>query len=493
MEYLRRKLVEEALKEGYNLTAEAISLLESQQNPLETLREIIRHLKTSRHDVVVVDAEHIKEIGLKNIETGGIVSEIIIEKAPLEEWVPDIEIDERYMKHYSIEGKITEFQKYFNSRYMKLKSILEKRGESFSRIIDVMRSPRGSEATLIVMLLEKVEKEQSIILQVEDDTSTARLVAPKKDNELVKKVEKLLVDQVFGVRVVKIDNSLFVKDVFLPDVPVKWRTISEDTREIYAVLLSDLHVGSKKFRRDLWENFLDWLSNSGDPEVQRIGYIIVAGDIVDGVGVFPKQDKELEYTSVIQQVEEVAKLFSEIPKRIKLIISVGNHDPVMKALPQPPLSKKYRKILEKHRECIFVGNPALIKLENRRLLVYHGQSLDDIIQHLPNISYSTLDREIRNVLETLIQSRHLAPIYGENTPILPIPEDLLVIEDTPHILHTGHVHVVHAGNYREVVLVNSGTWQEQTSYQREIGLEPTVGTAVIVNLKTLSFKVKKFT
>jgi len=60
------------------------------------------------------------------------------------------------MKHYRIEGKITEFQKYFNSRYMKLKSILEKRGESFSRIIDVMRSPKGSEATLIVMLLEKV-------------------------------------------------------------------------------------------------------------------------------------------------------------------------------------------------------------------------------------------------------------------------------------------------------------------------------------------------
>ncbi|MEM3495048.1 MAG: DNA polymerase II small subunit, partial [Nitrososphaerota archaeon] len=103
-----------------------------------------------------------------------------------------------------------------------------------------------------------------------------------------------------------------------------------------------------------------------------------------------------------------------------------------------------------------------------------------------------LEREIQNVLETLIQCRHLAPIYGENTLILPTQEDLLVIEDIPDILHTGHVHVAYAGNYREVVLINSGTWQEQTSYQREVGLEPTVGTVVLLNLKTLSAKLKKF-
>lgn len=494
MEHLRRKLVEEALREGYNLAPEAISILESQQNPLETLRCIIKHLKTSRPEVIIIDSSHIKEVGLKIVNAGYAVSDIIIEKAPLEEWVPNIEIDERYLKHYKIKGEIEEFQSYFRSRYMKLKGILEKRGEPFLKIIDVLKNPKGGETTLAVMLLEKIEKEQSIILRVEDDTGTARLLASKKDTELAKKLERLVVDQVFGVRVSKINNTFIVRDIFMTDVPTKWRSVSEDdVPELYIALISDLHVGSKKFRRDLWENFLDWLSNSRDPEVKRLKCIVVAGDIVDGIGVFPKQEKELEYTSITQQIEEVAKLFSEVPKEIKLIISVGNHDPVVKALPQPPLPDKYRKRLEKERGYIFVGNPALIKVENRSLLVYHGQSLDDIIQSLPNISYSILDREIKNVLETLIQCRHLAPIYGENTPILPTQEDLLVIEEIPDILHTGHVHVTYAGSYREVVLVNSGTWQEQTSYQREVGLEPTVGTVVLVNLKTLSTKLKKFT
>lgn len=493
MEQLRKKIVEEALREGYHLTAGAISIIESQQKPLETLRRIINYLKTSRPDVVVVDSNHIEEVGLKTVETDYIVSEIMIEREPLEEWTPKIEIDDRFLRNYKIEGKITEFQNYFKNRYMKLKNILEKRGESFLKINDLLKSPKGSESTLVVMLMEKIEKEQSVILQVEDDTSTVKLVAPKKDNELVRKIERLLVDQVIGVRVVKIDNVLFVKDVFMPDVPLKGRSINDDIPEIYIVLTSDLHVGSRKFRRDLWETFLDWLSNSRDPEVKRIRYMVIAGDIVDGVGIFPRQDKELEYTSVIQQIEEAAKLLSEIPREIRLIISVGNHEPVPKALPQPPLSKKYRKILEKYREYIFVGNPALIRVENRNLLIYHGQSLDDIIQYLPNVSYSILDREIRNVLETLIRCRHLAPIYGENTPILPTSEDLLVIEDIPDILHTGHIHVAYAGSYRDVILVNSGTWQEQTTYQREVGLEPTVGTAVLVNLKTLSVKLKKFT
>jgi len=493
LEYLRRRLVEEALREGYNLTSEAISILESQQNPLETLRYIIKYLRTSRPEVIIVDSSHLREVGLKVVDAGYAFSDIVIEKAPLEEWIPKIEVDERFLRHYKIKGEIDEFQNYFKNRYMKIKSILEKRGEHFSRIIDLLKNPRGSEATLAVILLEKIEKEQSIILRVEDDTGTARLMAPKRDLELAKKAERLVVDQVFGVRVSKIDNTFIVRDVFMPDVPIKWRNVDEESiPEVYIALISDLHIGSKKFRRDLWENFLDWLSNSRDPEVKRLRYLVVAGDIVDGVGVFPKQEKELEHTSITQQIEEAAGLFSEIPKEIKLIISVGNHDPVVRALPQPPLPDKHRKKLEKDREYIFVGNPAYIKVENRSLLVYHGQSLDDIIQYLPNISYSMLEREIKNVLETLIQCRHLAPIYGENTLILPTQEDLLVIEDIPDILHTGHVHVAYTGNYREVVLVNSGTWQEQTSYQREVGLEPTVGTVVLLNLKTLSAKLKKF-
>lgn len=492
MENLRKKIIEIVLAEGYNITAEAINILERLDNPIEKLKKTIEKLRREMPSVLVIGSEHLvyNEPGERILE--GVSETEVEEKEVTAEWSPRIEVDERFQKQYRIRGEASEFQNYFKSRYMKLKRILEERGERYIRIADLMKAPRNSEAFLIVMLLDKKDYQNSIILMVEDDSGQTRLIISKKDTELLKKAEKVLPDQVFGVRVTKINNTFLVKDLFLPDVPLKHKTIEKYLRDVYVVLLSDLHIGSKKFRKDYFESFLDWINRSRDSEVKKIKYIVIAGDLVDGVGVFPRQEDELEYNSINQQIEEAGKILSEIPREMKILISAGNHEPVSKAIPQPPLPLEYRKILDKNGEYIFIGNPCYVKLEDRLLLVYHGQSLDDMIQYLPNISYTTLSRDIGVLLEMILKYRHLTPIYGENTSILPTPEDLLVIDEIPDIIHTGHVHVAYAGGYREVLLVNSGTWQDQTSFQREIGLEPTVGTAILINLKTLTVRLKKF-
>jgi len=41
-------------------------------------------------------------------------------------------------------------------------------------------------------------------------------------------------------------------------------------------------------------------------------------------------------------------------------------------------------------------------------------------------------------------------------------------------------------SYRGLLMVNSGAWQRQTSYQRNLGLEPTPGMIPVVDLQTLS-------
>jgi DNA polymerase II small subunit len=47
--------------------------------------------------------------------------------------------------------------------------------------------------------------------------------------------------------------------------------------------------------------------------------------------------------------------------------------------------------------------------------------------------------------------------------------------------------------YRGVLIVNSGAWQTQTPYQTSIGITPTPGIAVIINLATLKVFRKDFT
>ncbi|MFB0500855.1 MAG: DNA polymerase II small subunit, partial [Candidatus Bathyarchaeia archaeon] len=88
-------------------------------------------------------------------------------------------------------------------------------------------------------------------------------------------------------------------------------------------------------------------------------------------------------------------------------------------------------------------------------------------------------------MKLLLQSRHLAPIYGQKTPIAPERRDFMVIERVPDIFHTGHVHVMKHDTYRGILMVNSGAWQSQTEYQRKMGLEPTPGIVPVVNLQTL--------
>jgi DNA polymerase II small subunit len=95
-------------------------------------------------------------------------------------------------------------------------------------------------------------------------------------------------------------------------------------------------------------------------------------------------------------------------------------------------------------------------------------------------------------MKLLLQSRHLAPLYGGKTPISPEHRDSLVIERVPDIFHAGHVHSLEYGNYRGVLIVNSGCWQEQTDYMRRNNFTPTPAKVPVVNLQTMEVTIAEF-
>jgi DNA polymerase II small subunit len=95
-------------------------------------------------------------------------------------------------------------------------------------------------------------------------------------------------------------------------------------------------------------------------------------------------------------------------------------------------------------------------------------------------------------MKILLKARHLCPTYGERTPIAPEEEDMLVISEVPDIFHTGHVHIIDVGRYRNTLVVNSGAWQSQTRYQQTMGIMPTPGIVILINLSTLQLFQKNF-
>jgi DNA polymerase II small subunit len=221
----------------------------------------------------------------------------------------------------------------------------------------------------------------------------------------------------------------------------------------------------------------------------HVKYMVIAGDLVDGVGVYPGQLEELEITDIYEQYRLAARFFEQIPDYIELIIIPGNHDASRKALPQPAIPQDYAEPLCEARKVHLLGNPSTVRLHEVELLLYHGRSLDDVVASIPNVSFQTPDKAMR----LLLRSRHLAPIYGERTSIAPEKKDHMVIENPPDIFHSGHVHVIKIDAYRGTLVVNSGAWQGRTEFQKKMGIVPNPGIIPIVNLQTFQATPFSFT
>ena len=366
----------------------------------------------------------------------------------------------------------------FSSRFNKLKRIVSDRPESrMLKSIASMKTTKSKDDMYVCGLVTLRNTERSITKLVLEDPSGS-FEGIIFDNELQKTAGTLLTDQFVMVRVSFGKNSgLIIKDLILPDVPDQ--ATNKSNTEAFAVFLSDLHIGSKYFMEEEFTRFVSWIS-SPDPVARKIRFVLIGGDIVDGVGIYPNQDKELVCQTIEEQLQKVEGLIEKIPKNVKIIIMPGNHDPGRRALPQPAIPKKYNSSLWDRENVVMVGNPAVVSLNGVRVMMFHGQSIDDIVKTTPGLSYD----KPTDVMKHLLKARHLSPIYGSQTPIAPEMQDLLVIEDVPDIFHVGHVHKAQLDMYKGILLVNSGSWQKQTPFQASVGMTPNPGIAIMVNLKT---------
>ncbi len=396
-------------------------------------------------------------------------------------------------------GDIADTLAYFKDRFSRISAILRQRSDARDSIplANVLEGPEKEKTKVIVFVTDKRERKNAILVEVEDTSGHATLVVPSTTNkQAFEKAQRLFLDQVVCAELTKVRKDLLIASDFInPDIPERPRVSGED--EVYAVLTSDIHVGSNRFLNEAFGRFLDWLNGRTDEPAQsqlasRVKYVIIAGDLVDGIGVYPNQERELEIKDIQEQYSAAGKLLSAIPDHIEILIIPGNHDATRQALPQPPIPEKYLASLECHRKVMNLPNPTTVRLHGIRLLLNHGTSLNDIVGAIPEVTYQKLNETLPVAMRSLLKARHLAPQYGGRTPILARLRDELVIDIPPDVFHCGHVHVNGHEMYRGTLLVNSGAWQAQTAYQERMGLTPTPGIVPVVNLKDLSLRRLSF-
>jgi DNA polymerase II small subunit len=407
----------------------------------------------------------------------------------------DFHVIEDASNKFSSNGTIEDYTNYFQDRFKRLERLLRQRIDvkAATPILEALKSQPKAKLKIICMITEKREAKQNIILTVEDLQANATiLVSHNASENLHRKAQMLLPDQVVCLAVMKTRSRLFLaEDIIFPEVGQKLQ--NRATEPVYAVLTSDLHVGSNKFNKDAFKRFLKWLNGKyGNDKMREIAghvkYLLAAGDIVDGIGVYPNQVKELVIKDIHKQYTYAAKLIEKIPDYIEVVISPGNHDAPRKALPQPAISNECLSELQQTGRVHSLGDPCMVSAHGVGILMFHGRSLDDIIGTIPGIDHDHPEK----AMKLLLQSRHLAPQYGGKTLLSPEDQDHLIIEKAPDIFHAGHIHVLGYCNYRGVTIINSGGWQEQTEYMQKLGLVPTPGKVPVVNLQTSEVSILSF-
>ena len=236
--------------------------------------------------------------------------------------------------------------------------------------------------------------------------------------------------------------------------------------------------------------------------------MFIIGDLVEGVGVYPGQENDLEigeidFTDINEQYKLLAEYIRNIPKHIEIFICPGNHDYVRIPEPQPSLSKSQQHLtiiseIGNIENVNFVHNPCNINVgktdsfEGHDVLLYHGYSFThyansvDFIRQLGGLD------ETCEIMKYLLQKRHLAPSHGSTQYQLGYKEDPLVIEEIPDFFVSGHVHKTDVKHFKGVNLLQCSCWIKQTDYQEKRGLEPDPCKAIYVDLKTMEIEVVSF-
>ncbi len=460
-------------EKGFLISPKALKELESKENPKEILNKVFKKLENKKLIIepedLIIDQEEIyvikksQEIYAKNIES-------------------QVNIIHNFKEES--EGTVEEFVDFFVNRFETLKEMLKlKKSDIPYYDIKTLKTKQKINCKTIGLVTEKYEtKNGHIMLVIEDPTGSLNVLIPKDNEELKEFSKSIVYDEALCIVGYK-SNSLFIaKEIYFPDVEIKQKkTINQ---EIYSVFLSDIHIGSNLFLKKNFEKFIDWINLRINNEklidiAKRIKYIFIAGDVVDGVGIYPGQEKELNILDIYDQYKEFEKYMLEIPEYIDVIIIPGNHDFSRSPDPQQPLSKELFDEIYEYKNFHFLSSPGMVETHGFKVLMYHGTFFDDLISNIPYLNYE----DMGNVMIECLKKRHVHVIYG-GKPIIPYKYDPMIIREIPDIFHTGHTHKNGYAIYNGVYCINSGTFQDLTPYQEKQGHKPTPSIVPILNMKT---------
>ena len=483
-----KKLVGFLFEKNYLVSPDLLKSVPKNFNFLEFFERVGKNLEKQKDKVMFDKNLLIKKVEKKVSDVNGVVN---------------------IVRHYEKEPSKTtvkDFVIHYKNRYNQIKKFLMQRPElhgcvSMSRAL----GKKQEDSVAVIGFVHEISQTKNghYIVTLEDVTGKIKVLVNAKNKDMMELMKEIVLDEIVGVSGVMGSNIIFARDLLLPDIPLKEYKKCKD--DVSAVFVADMHIGSDVFLPEDFERFVSWLnleygSEEQVEEAKKVKYLFVVGDIVDGIGIYPGQDKELVIKDVVKQYDVFYDYMSKVRKDIKIVICGGNHDALRLSEPQPPLDKEFAGKLYTLSNVSMVSNPSIINIHSKEgfigfdVLLYHGYAFDYYINNVDylrnNGGYDRADL----VMEFLLKKRHLSPTHIAGLYVTDEEKDPLVLDHVPDFFVSGHVHHdVVVGNYKNVCLIGCASFQKMTAFQEKLGHENIVPSRVpVVNLKTRNVKIFDF-
>jgi DNA polymerase II small subunit len=405
----------------------------------------------------------------------------------------------------SVKRTYDHFVKSLQMRFKAIEKLLKARQEllTITSIIRIKGKSEKEAVACIGMVIEKAETtNNNIMITIEDFSGSIKVLVTQKKKELYDLAKDIQLDEVLGFTGNTGKDIIFPDTIIFPDVPLT-KELKKSPLDEYAIFVGDPHFGSSVFLKDDFTRMLLWLTGKVGNDEQRsiakkVKYVFITGDLIEGVGVYPGQEKDLAIIDIRDQYKEAANYLKQIPEHMHIILFTGNHDAGRISEPQEPVMKEYAQCLYDLPNITIVSNPAMVNIGATKdfpgfdCLLYHGGSFIYYADAIPSIRSAGGQKKVDMVMKYLLQRRHLAPTHNAALTIPTTDRDWLFMDVVPDIFISGHIHRVSFTHYRNVTCVNAGCWTETTDDQVKRGLEPQPSKLILLSLKTRKGKLMNF-
>ena len=394
--------------------------------------------------------------------------------------------------------EVKDFVSYFRGRYETMKTILEGNPKLENLVsINKISSEKQKFSVIGMVYGKSLTKNKNVILEIEDLSGKMKVLISASKEDLIKVSEDITLDTVLGFKGVGNSEIMFANEIFFPEANLPERKKSDI--EEYVAFIGDVHFGSKNFLEKDFMRFIDYLNGKfpNTPEVEKIKYLFIVGDLITGIGNYPNQEPDLKIKNLEGQFEVIAGFLSKIRKDIQIILSPGNHDCVRLMEPQPLLDEKYAWPLYQLENVTIIGNPATVKIGESKtfdgfdILIYHGFSYPFYANNIPELISLKAMNQPEKIMKYLLKNRHLAPTHT-STQYFPMDPDPLLIKETPDIFVSGHTHKSGVTYFNNVLVISVSSWEGFSSYQEKFGNKPDHCKVPLFNLKTRQVKILDF-